>query len=94
MKELVGEGCYVYIDDVIISKTAEEYTRRLANVLDRFNKANLQLHPVKWVFAETKVNYLGYALTQNGVSALEDKVAAVKNYSPLLSLGMSERSCT
>jgi hypothetical protein len=74
-------GCYVYVDDIIIfSKTAEEHARRLANVLERFSKANLQLHPGKCVFAQPHANYLGYELTQNGFSASADKVTAVKNY--------------
>ena len=52
LKNLVGEKCYVFIDDVIIfSKTAEEHALRLENVLARFEKANLRLHPGKCVIA-------------------------------------------
>jgi len=81
LKDLVGEECYVYVDDIIIfSKTAEEHAWRLANDLERFSKANLQLHPGKCVFAKPRVNYLGYELTQNGFSASADKETAVKNY--------------
>ena len=81
LKDLVGEECYVFIDDVIIfSKTAAEHAARLENVLARFEKANLQLHPGKCVIAKPQVNYLGYVLSGNGVSASADKVEAVKNY--------------
>jgi hypothetical protein len=74
LKDLVGKECYVYVDDVIIfSKTAEEHARRLANFLDRFSKANLQLHPGKCVFAQPQVNFLVYVLAQNGVPASADK---------------------
>ena len=54
LKDLVGEECYVFIDDVIIfSKTAAENAARLENVLASFEKANLQLHPGKCVIFET-----------------------------------------
>ena len=46
----------------------------------RFDKANLQLHPGKCAIAQPQVNYLGYVLSDNGVSASADKVKAVKNY--------------
>jgi len=52
----------------------------LENVLARFEKANLQLHPWKCVIAKPQVNYLGYVLSENGVSASSDNVEAVKNY--------------
>ena len=44
------------------------------------SKTNLQLHLSKCVFAQPLVNYLGYVLTQNGISASTDIVIAVKNY--------------
>jgi len=81
LKNLLGEECYVFIDDVIIfSKTAAEHFARLENVLARFEKANLQLHPGKCVISKPQVNYLGYILSGNGVSASADKVEVVKNY--------------
>ena len=42
--------------------------------------ANLQLHPGKCAIAQPQVNYLGYVLSDNGVSASADKVKAVQNY--------------
>jgi len=63
LKNLAGEECYVFIDDVIIfSKTAAEHAARLENVLARFEKANLQLHQGKSVIAKPQVNYLDYVL--------------------------------
>jgi hypothetical protein len=49
-------------------------------VLRRFDEANLQLHPGKCVFAQSKVQYLGFVLSENGVSASTDKVKAVRGY--------------
>jgi hypothetical protein len=52
LKNLVGTECWVFIDNAIIfSKSAEEHAQRLENMLQRFDKANLQLQPEKCVFA-------------------------------------------
>jgi hypothetical protein len=45
LKDLIGEVCLIYIDDIVVfSKTAKEHAVRLETVLERYNKANLQLH--------------------------------------------------
>ena len=81
LKTLVGTECWVFIDDVIIfSSTAEEHALRLENVLRRFEEANLQLHPGKCVFAQPQVKYLGYVLSERGISASPEKVKAVREY--------------
>ena len=81
LKDLIGDELHVFIDDVItFSKTAEEHAARLEHVLDRFDRANLQLHPQKCSIARPQVNYLGYVLSQEGITASPDKVKAVRNY--------------
>ena len=52
----------------------------MENVLQRFDKANLQLHPGKCVFAQPQVQYLGFVLSEKGVSASSDKIKAVRDY--------------
>jgi hypothetical protein len=54
-------------------------------VLERFERANLQLHPGKCAIVQPQVKYLGYTLSEKGVSASPDKVEAVKNYHVLRS---------
>ena len=77
----MGTECFVFLDDIIIfSESAEQHVLRLENVLQRFDQANLQLHPGKCVFAQPKVQCLGYVLSKDGFSASADKVKAVKDY--------------
>jgi hypothetical protein len=46
LRSLVGSECWVFVDDVFVfSRSAEEHAQRLENVLQRFDRANLQLHP-------------------------------------------------
>ena len=64
LKDLVGTDCCIYLDDLILfSKTAEEHAEKLERVLERFESANLQLHPGKCVIAQPQVKYLGYVLS-------------------------------
>ena len=93
LKNLIGSEAYVFIDDIVLfSKSAEEHAVRLEHVLQRFDKANLQLHPGKCVFAQPQVKYLSYELSEYGVSASADKVKAVKDIQPRKTLKTSERS--
>ena len=60
LKYLIGDELHVFIDDVIIfSKTAEEHAVRLEHMLERFDKANLQLHTQNFTIARPQINYLG-----------------------------------
>jgi hypothetical protein len=75
LKNVTGVQCWVFIDDIIIfSKSAEEYALSLEN-------ANIQLRPGKYEFAKSKVQYLGFILSENGVAASADKVKAMIQYS-------------
>jgi hypothetical protein len=70
LRNLLGVECYMFVDDLIIfSSTAEEHARKLENVFQRFEEANLQLQPGKCVFAQPQVQYLGYVLSEQGISA-------------------------
>ena len=81
LKNLIVEECWIYLDDVIIfSKTAQEHAQRLINVLQRFDKANLQLQPKKCEFAKPQVQYLGFILSERGVGASPEKVKAAQSY--------------
>jgi len=64
LKDLVGTECWVFIEYVIIfSRSVQEHAQRLENILHKFDKANLEPHPGKCVFAQPQVNYLGFFLS-------------------------------
>ena len=71
----------MFIDDVIsFGNTIEEHASRLGHVLERFDQANLQLQPSKFVFAQPQVEYLGYIVSRNGIRASPEKTWTVKNF--------------
>jgi hypothetical protein len=77
LRDLTGSQHFVFIDDVILfSDTMEEHASRLEHVLQRFQKANLQLQPAKCVFAQPQVEYLCYVVSRDDISASPDKVQA------------------
>jgi len=80
LKDLVGTDCFIYLDDLTrFSKTAEEHAEKQETVLERFERASLQLHPGNCAIAQPEVKYLGSVLSE-GVSASSYKVDAVNNY--------------
>jgi hypothetical protein len=74
VRNLTGKLCFVYIDDILaFADSIEEHARRLDEVLQRFEKANLLLQPGKCTFALPLVNYLGYVVSRDGVTASRRK---------------------
>jgi hypothetical protein len=81
LRDLIGTELYVYMDDIILhSRTAQEHAQRLERVLQRFDKANLQLNPEKCEFAQHRVQYLGFVLSERGVAASPGKVKSMRAY--------------
>jgi hypothetical protein len=81
LRDLVGNECYAFIDDVIIfGNTIEEHASRLSHILERFERTNLQLQRAKCKFAQPQVEYLGYIASKDGIRASPDKTKAVKNF--------------
>ena len=80
LRDLVGNGCYVFAEDVIVyGNTIEVHISRLSHVVERFDRANLHLQAGKCVFAQPQVEYLGYIVSRDGIRASPDKTKAVKN---------------
>jgi hypothetical protein len=81
LKNLTGELCFVFINYILVfADTIEEHARRLDKVLQRFEKATLLLQPGKCSFALPQVNFLGYVVSRDGVTASPEKVLAVRKY--------------
>ena len=77
---LSGETCIVYIDDIVPGATFQEHLNNLREVLDRLRSARLKLKPKKYNLAEQQVEYLGYVVSQDGLTADPKKVEAVQKF--------------
>ncbi len=73
--------CYSYIDDLLIaSATAEEHERHVRLVLDRLSQYGVLLNPQKCIFGVTSLDFLGHHIDRHGITPLEEKVQAVRNF--------------
>jgi hypothetical protein len=68
----------VYMDDVIVfSSSWEEHMKNLRMVLDRLASANLTVKLSKCQFARKEVNWLGYVVSEGGITPDPTKVDRV-----------------
>ena len=72
--------CLVYLDDIIFSKTFEDYILHLSDVFTRLRSANVKLKPSRCSFARPSVEYLGHLVSCDGISPDPTKIAAVQKF--------------
>ena len=78
---LIGNGVFVYMDDVVIyAKTLEEHERHFDIVLDKFKEANWKIEPEKCELLKHEVVYLGHILSKDGLRPYPKKIKAVKDF--------------
>jgi hypothetical protein len=86
MYELLADipNIQVYLDDILITSngTFEEHVAIMEQVLERLQKANFRANLRKCYFVESKINYLGYEITRDGVQPHPKKVKAILQLSP------------
>ncbi|XP_058827826.1 uncharacterized protein LOC131687751 [Topomyia yanbarensis] len=72
---------FVYLDDIVIAtETLAEHMRLLRIVADRLSKANLTISLDKSRFCRKQVTYLGYLLTEEGVSIDNSRISPILDY--------------
>ena len=83
MSELIADLEHVrtYIDDLLVisNGTYEDHLIKLDKVLKRLREAGLKVNAKKSFFAESKLEYLGFLITRNGIMPLPKKVEALQN---------------
>ena len=66
---LHGNSCLVYLDDVIImGNTFLDHLNNLQHVFHRIRAAGLKLQPNKCALCQKEVSFLGYIISQAGIS--------------------------
>ena len=79
--ELLGKSVFVFLDDILIfSKSKEEHLIHLEQVFSIFRKHKVKLNIGKCHFFKEKVEVLGHMVTKDGLTTMESKVEAVKNW--------------
>jgi hypothetical protein len=78
----INEGwCKVYMDDVLIAAcTISDLITRTLRVLDIMEENDLFLKPEKCEFEKTKVEYLGYLISENKIEMDPKKLAGISDW--------------
>lgn len=72
---------FVYLDDIIIATgTFERHVEILREIAKRLKDAGLTISPEKSRFCMSELKYLGFVVSNNGISPDPDKVEAIVNY--------------
>ena len=79
MYKIFGPQCMVYLDDIkLFSDTIDEHLQIITEILKTLQNAGLKLKLPKCTFFAKEINFLGYQLSEHGMSMNEDKVNAIK----------------
>jgi len=69
------------VDDVAVAdKTFPEHVARIREVLDRCRKHGITLNKDKFHFAQEKIHFVGYVLSNEGIGADSSKVQAIQDF--------------
>lgn len=72
---------YCYIDDVaIFSKNKIEHEQHLREVFSRLSKFGLTINLEKCEFGKSKIEFLGYEVSTEGIRPLQEKMDAINNF--------------
>jgi hypothetical protein len=78
MYELLGEipNIQVYLYDILITSngTFEEHAEKMEKILLILQKANFRANSRKFYFGKSKIDYLGYEITRDGIQPQPKKV--------------------
>src|SRR5210317_124473 len=83
MSEFMADLNFVraYIDDLLVITQGNftKHLKQLEQVLQKLQEAGLKINMSKSKLARTKLEYLGYWITRNGIKPLNKKVEAINN---------------
>ena len=82
-RDSLDEGVIAYMDDILIySETIEEHVSLVRRVMERLRKARLCVSIKKSTFHQRQVEFLGYLISDKGISMTEAKVEEMKKWPP------------
>ena len=77
-KGMIDHRVVIYLDDILIySRSDEDHIPLTKKVLERLQQHQLALSPEKCEWHMSKVNFLGYIITENGIEMDQEKIRTV-----------------
>ena len=79
--DMLDEGVLIYLDNILIyAENMAEHQRLVKEVLKRLDKASLSINAKKSQWHSSKVEFLGYIISEDGITMSTEKVQAVKDW--------------
>lgn len=83
LHECIGKFCYVYIDDIIVfSRTEDDHICHLGKVFETLEEANMKVQLDKCHFFRESVEFLGFIISSEGITANPAKTEAISKIPP------------
>ena len=74
----------VYVDDIVVkTPCADDLVATLSTTFANLKRFNIKLNPEKCMFGVPKGKLLGYMVSEHGLEANRDKIAAINNMGPI-----------
>ena len=74
----------VYVDDIVVkTPRADDLVATLSATFANLKRFNIKLNPEKCTFGVPKGKLLGYMVSERGIEANRDKIAAITNMVPI-----------
>jgi hypothetical protein len=81
LKEFIGKFVIVYLDDILVyNQSREEHLRHLRLVLDKLQQEKILIHLRKCSFVKTKLVYLGFVVSGEGLRMDHEKLKDIMNW--------------
>lgn len=84
MEQILGDRIFstliVYLDDVLVFSRTIEHMSRLRELFDPMRNYGLKFKPKKCTIFATKVSYLGYQVSEEGIAPDPSKIEAVAEW--------------
>ncbi|MBK5591064.1 RNA-directed DNA polymerase, partial [Salmonella enterica subsp. enterica serovar Typhi] len=82
-KKQLGRNMEAYVDDLLVkSKDESAYLHDLRETLETLVQYKLRLNPKKCIFGATSGKFLGYMVSEGGISVNPKKVEAILQMHP------------
>ena len=80
LREYLDIFCVVYLDDILVySETPEEHTIHVKLVLAKLMENSLYAKLEKCHFSTSKVDFLGYTISNNGI-AMDERIQSIRTW--------------
>ena len=77
-KDMIDHGVVIYLDYIFIySRSEVDHITLAKKVLERLQEPQLALSPEKCVWHMSKVNFLSYIISENGIEMDQEKIRTV-----------------